>query len=397
MVRLGVELGLHHPRTLESDDDESQTKARLWDIVMMHDRGISLLLGRPLALHPNDSTSPAPALQHLGVSEHYKLSRAIVDVQGDIVACLYTPNRPVGKDLLRHVARILQHLKACRHELGDKYAKYFEGTKDWPEAQRIQLVDSIGVNEGLTLLKLFITRLLFLRVLLNDVSLPPAVLQFATHDALITAHNIIVVHHQMIRFPVAAFFVSPIPLHISAYILLCSYAYSTTALEPENIVDDVLMALDILPRHRWRWNRKDLQGGHPVIHKMSEEVLRMKLPQAGPISNPMLILSTLEWDAGSLQTASATVGSTPPTAHMPTFSSIGLYPFHPDSSRNASVPIDPPAHLNAWAHGTPGGYQQSPNSYMAEERDMAPQASYAPSWMQLQQVGGPKHSQSPSH
>jgi hypothetical protein len=35
------------------------------------------------------------------------------------------------------------------------------------------------------------------------------------------------------------------------------------------MIEDVWMALDILPHFRWRWERKDLNGGHPLIFKLA--------------------------------------------------------------------------------------------------------------------------------
>jgi hypothetical protein len=73
MVRLSIELGLDHDPTTQSifDEPECQLCIRLWGIVLVHDRGTSLLLGRPLTISPNDTNilHPArPTCRHATVS-----------------------------------------------------------------------------------------------------------------------------------------------------------------------------------------------------------------------------------------------------------------------------------------------------------------------------------------
>ena len=150
------------------------------------------------------------------------------------------------------------------------------------------------------------------------------------------SHNIIVVHHQLIRFPDIAFFVSPIPLHIAAMVILYGHMSRCESLSRQVALEDVWMALDMLPSFRWRWERKDLNGGHPLIAKLAEKVLDVNLHQVGPASHPVL-LSELDWEnevmgvtGGSRDGSGATQGShgghggpssgvhhTPPMSHAP--------------------------------------------------------------------------------
>jgi len=58
-----IALGLHHDPTVQKctfTEEESQLRLLLWGIVMVHDRGTSILLGRPLAIAPFDSNTPHP-------------------------------------------------------------------------------------------------------------------------------------------------------------------------------------------------------------------------------------------------------------------------------------------------------------------------------------------------
>lgn len=114
-----------------------------------------------------------------------------------------------------------------------------------------------------------------------------------------TSHNIIVIHNQLIRFPDIAFFVSPIPLHIAAMVILFGHMSKCERLAREVAMEDVWMALNMLPSFRWRWERKDLQGGHPLIGKLAEQVLKVNLHQVAPTSAPML-MSEQDWDTDGL-------------------------------------------------------------------------------------------------
>jgi hypothetical protein len=63
-------------------------------------------------------------------------------------------------------------------------------------------------------------------------------------------------------------------------------------------LEDLWLALDMLPRLRWRWERKDLNGGHPLIEKLAERVMDVNLHQVGPTAHPIL-MSEREWDDAS--------------------------------------------------------------------------------------------------
>ena len=109
------------------------------------------------------------------------------------------------------------------------------------------------------------------------------------------SHNIIVVHNQLLRFPDIAFFVSPIPLHIAAMVILFGHMSRCDSLTRQVALEDVWMALDMLPSFRWRWERKEMNGSHPLIATLAEKVLGVNLRQAGPTSHPVL-MPELDWD-----------------------------------------------------------------------------------------------------
>ncbi|EGO24576.1 hypothetical protein SERLADRAFT_468109 [Serpula lacrymans var. lacrymans S7.9] len=269
---------------------------------MVHDRGTSILLGRPLAIAPYDSNTPRPSRgikgQYSDFSEHFLLSHPIAEIQADIINSLYAPTRQSTDTIMRHATRIIKSMIEFRRQLPDNYKWYFGGTEEWPLEKRQKLVQDITEDEGLTLLKIGISRILLLRALFSIKELDYGHRVRALVDAIVTSHNIIIVHNQLIRFPDIAFFVSPIPLHIAAMVILYGHMSHCERLSRQVMVEDVWMALDMLPRFRWRWERKDVNGGHPLIAKLAEKVLNVNLRSVGPTKDPVL-LSELDWDTDS--------------------------------------------------------------------------------------------------
>lgn len=104
------------------------------------------------------------------------------------------------------------------------------------------------------------------------------------------------IHNHLIRFPDIGFFVSPIPLHIAAMVILCGHLSQLHRLQPHVEVQDIWMALDVLPRMRWRWERKDVNGEHPMIAQLAERILSINLRDVVPTGDHML-LSEQDWDS----------------------------------------------------------------------------------------------------
>lgn len=174
LVRLSIELGLHHDPMSQSNiftEEEAQLRIRLWGIVMVHDRGTSILLGRPLAIAPSDSNTPHPSRplsgQHVDYSEHFLLSHPVAEIQADIINSLYAPSNKSVDAVMRHATRIIKSMMEFRRQLPESYKYYFGGTEDWPLEKRQELVRSITEDQGLTLLKIGISRILLLRALFS--------------------------------------------------------------------------------------------------------------------------------------------------------------------------------------------------------------------------------------
>ena len=138
---------------------------------MVHDRGTSILLGRPLAIAPSDSNTPHPSRpltgQPMDFSEHFLLSHPVAEIQADIINSLYAPSNKTVDAVMRHATRIIKSMTEFRRQLPESYKYYFGGTEDWPLEKRQELVRGITEDQGLTLLKIGIARILLLRALFS--------------------------------------------------------------------------------------------------------------------------------------------------------------------------------------------------------------------------------------
>ncbi|KAG8970585.1 hypothetical protein FRC03_006714 [Tulasnella sp. 419] len=300
LVRLAVELGLHHDPSEQGSTfgpAECELRCRLWWIVMIHDRGTSVLLGRPLAIADQDFNTPVPNRFNATLfSEHFDHSSILASIQGEIINALYRPGRhkQTSDQVLRHASRITKSLANFKTRLPESYLPFFEGAASWTEQEKIQLVTNVTEDQGLTLLKYGIARILLLRALFTSSQVNADARRRALKDAVITSHNILMIQCQLTSVPSIAFFVSPIPIHIAAMVILYGVISECNALPYAKSKEDVCIALQIVPLFRWRWNRKDSHGSHPLIVKLAQKVFgETVLSVSGPVGPPMLIP---EWD-----------------------------------------------------------------------------------------------------
>lgn len=196
MTRLALELGLHHDPTNQIDEvtqtklfteEECQLRIRLWGTILIHDRGTAILLGRPLGIAPLDSSTPRPVRPHPNTpiedfSEHFEMSHPVTEIQADIINSLYSPRRQTSDYLMRNATRIIASLREWRRGLPEQYKNYFSGTETWPLDKRMALVHELTEDQGLTLLKVAISRILLLRVLFNSKELSYAQRRRALED-----------------------------------------------------------------------------------------------------------------------------------------------------------------------------------------------------------------------
>lgn len=171
-MRLAVELGLHHDPMLQVGtftEEESTLRVNLWHSVMIHDRGTSVLLGRPVAIGEEYFNTSAPLLKPGIVSRHFVDSVPLNSIAADIVQSLYRAEVLPTEEVVIHAKRILVKMTNWRRTLPADYHPFFEGTAGWPEERKHMLRSELTTEKGLTFLKYTIQRLLLLRaVFTND-------------------------------------------------------------------------------------------------------------------------------------------------------------------------------------------------------------------------------------
>jgi hypothetical protein len=72
---------------------------------------------------------------------------------------------------MRSATRIIRRLLEFRRGLPESYQYYFSGTDDWLLERKSKLVQEITEDQGLTLLKTGISRILLLRALFGSKEL----------------------------------------------------------------------------------------------------------------------------------------------------------------------------------------------------------------------------------
>ena len=85
---------------------------------------------------------------------------------------------------MRHATRIIGSMVAFRNQLPESYNALFGGTDDWTLDRRAGLVEDVTADQGLTLLKLGISRLLLLRALFSSERLEYAQRHKALEDGV---------------------------------------------------------------------------------------------------------------------------------------------------------------------------------------------------------------------
>ncbi len=78
-------------------------------------------------------------------------------------------------------------------------------------------------------------------------------------------------------------------------VILYGHMSKCDKLPRHTALEDVWLALDMLPRFRWRWERKDVNGGHPLIAKLAETCPRSQSPPSRTC-HPSCPLSEADWD-----------------------------------------------------------------------------------------------------
>ena len=185
---------------------------------------------------------------------------------------------------------IERSLEQWRRKLPAPYQKLFGGSMRLERQQKAELVlANVTADRGIMILKYGILRMFLLRAVFNNKLVSAHVCHKALHDAVITAHNVLVIHAQLMAYPEVAFFVLPIPMYVAVMIILFASISKVETLAWGLAKGDVGLALSLVPLFRWCWARDDQQGCHPLISCLAIKVYSSVDVEQGPIPPPMLL------------------------------------------------------------------------------------------------------------
>ena len=99
------------------------------------------------------------------------LNAPIAEIQADIINSLYALTRQTADSIMHHTNRIIRSMIIFRRQLSDHYKLFFSRTDSWAIEKCTKSVVDITEDEGLTLLKIGMTKVLLLRVLFSSKEL----------------------------------------------------------------------------------------------------------------------------------------------------------------------------------------------------------------------------------
>ncbi|PFH46649.1 hypothetical protein AMATHDRAFT_7560 [Amanita thiersii Skay4041] len=259
----------------------------------------SLMHGRPLAGFPNwynpflPKRTPTPVPDTV-FSQYLELSALVSEIQANTVNNIYTPHQDTTTAMImEQVGKAKERILELQKELPERYENYFRGTGDWELERRRQLVKEIPMNEGLTLVGIGIAKALLLRAVFSRKGLGYRQRYRALVDAMVIAHNIIVVHTQLVQSPDFVFFVSPTLLCIAAVLMLYGYISRCRVLSRDAILQNVKLTLVMLPH----WGGM-AQNECLLIQKMAECVLEVDPHAMHPkLGSDLVLLPEPTWDS----------------------------------------------------------------------------------------------------
>ncbi|KAK7005539.1 fungal-specific transcription factor domain-containing protein [Favolaschia claudopus] len=115
-------------------------------------------------------------------------------------------------------------------------------------------------------------------------------------SAIVTSHNVIMLHAQLIRFPDIGFFTCLSTLYIAATVIVYGQISRCGCLTRQTATADVWRALGMLPQHwRPRWEGKNLSVSRPLIFELASNVMSIDLGSIQSVISSAL-LPEPEWD-----------------------------------------------------------------------------------------------------
>jgi len=115
------------------------------------------------------------------------------------------------------------------------------------------------------------------------------------HDAVIVAHNVLVIHAQLATYPEATFFVSPMPIYIASMIILLAVLSRVETLAWGLSKEDIQLSLKLYSLFRWRWPRHQDSGLNVLITRIAKKYYGYKFPMENGPCRPPILLDEMYW------------------------------------------------------------------------------------------------------
>ncbi|CAG8679249.1 3058_t:CDS:2, partial [Acaulospora colombiana] len=250
LVRLAVELGLHHDPMMQKDTFTPEE----------------------LAIGEEYFNTSYPIEVTGMVSRHFVDSAPLNSVAADIIRSLYRPDIQSTEEVIHHSRRILINMTNWRKTLPSDYHPLFLGTVRWNEEDKKKFRKEMTTEKGLTFLKYSIQRLLLLRAVFTNDEM--------TYDFKIKA------------------------LEDAAITIIYGQSCGFTTLSYETGYEDVQSALHITPALRWTWERKDASGGvHPITLELANRVFKRKPSMSDRPKQLSDFLPEVDWNDDKINLA----------------------------------------------------------------------------------------------
>ncbi|KAF9520914.1 hypothetical protein BS47DRAFT_1378679 [Hydnum rufescens UP504] len=264
--------------------------------IEQHGRGLWRVVGNlirlavDLGLHrnPNEEKLFSPKECQL---QNFNLNIALGHIQAEVVNSLHRPGKLSGEQVVRRAIEVERSLEQWRLKAPRHYQELFVGHSHWGIDQRRKLLTSRVTPEcGITLLKYGVLRMSVLRCMFNNNDVSTHLRYKTLHDAVIVAHNVLVIHAQLATYPEATFFVSPMPIYIASMIILLAVLSRVETLAWGLSKEDIQLSLKLYSLFRWRWPRHQDTGLNVLITRIAKKHYGYKFPmETGPCLPPILL------------------------------------------------------------------------------------------------------------
>ncbi|RDB30817.1 Positive regulator of purine utilization [Hypsizygus marmoreus] len=290
ITRLAIELNLHrNPQTLKKSNSlsftaaESTIRIQLWSIILVLDRGTSLVLGRPFGISSDFNTPPPPVTPLSGHSSHFYSSHFISDIQAGIIS-IYAMNPQDSAALTRQSVLLLKAIDDFRHGMSNEYRLYFSG----------EIPSRMTEGEILTVLKLSFSRILLSRILFFSDYLPQKIQRSALEDGMITAYNMIQLERLLLSLPGMGVRSSHIQIYTAVMMLLVGFGsfQQKGPLDSPTVFSVICLAYELIPQTSLQ---QSAETGQAFFTQLVQDASGVDIDKVVALSGPYVLRHQPGW------------------------------------------------------------------------------------------------------